>query len=170
MVCKQTRTLTHWQLLSKCTLNILPVCKNCIDMNFNLCLIISFSYVFLQVLGKVPTISIDKTDGCQMYLSAESLGVELITSKSSEMNVLVPKPNGDYVSYSSINTQINFRDLAIFTSLCEYILHCRANIRYQSNLRLLLARTVLVLWPSILLVKKHEELIYMHSLRIFLTI
>ncbi|XP_014489262.1 PREDICTED: adenylyl cyclase-associated protein isoform X5 [Dinoponera quadriceps] len=55
--------------------------------------------VQMQVLGKVPTISIDKTDGCQMYLSAESLNVELITSKSSEMNVMVPKTNGDYAEY-----------------------------------------------------------------------
>ena len=50
------------------------------------------------MLGKVPTISIDKTDGCQMYLSPESLNVEIVSSKSSEMNVLVPKANGDYVS------------------------------------------------------------------------
>jgi len=57
-----------------------------------------FFIYLLQVLGKVPTISIDKTDGCQMYLSTDSLGVELITSKSSEMNVMVPKANGDYVS------------------------------------------------------------------------
>ncbi|KYM78553.1 Adenylyl cyclase-associated protein 1 [Atta colombica] len=55
--------------------------------------------VQMQVLGKVPTISIDKTDGCQMYLSTDSLGVELITSKSSEMNVMVPKANGDYSEY-----------------------------------------------------------------------
>lgn len=52
---------------------------------------------FFKVLGKVPTISIDKTDGCQMYLSPESLEVEIVSSKSSEMNVLVPKGNGDYV-------------------------------------------------------------------------
>lgn len=51
-----------------------------------------------KVLGTVPTISVDKTDGCQMYLSDKSLGVEIITSKSSEMNVLIPKGNGDYVS------------------------------------------------------------------------
>jgi len=57
------------------------------------------SYVYLQVLGKVPTISIDKTDGCQMYLSKDSLDVEIISSKSSEMNVLLPTPSGDdYVS------------------------------------------------------------------------
>lgn len=54
--------------------------------------------MFSQVLGKVPTISIDKTDGCQMYLSPESLNVEIVSSKSSEMNVLVPQGNGDFVS------------------------------------------------------------------------
>lgn len=54
---------------------------------------------FFQVLGKVPTISIDKTDGCQMYLSPESMDVEIVSSKSSEMNVLVPKANGDFVSF-----------------------------------------------------------------------
>ncbi|XP_060536871.1 adenylyl cyclase-associated protein 1-like [Cylas formicarius] len=53
--------------------------------------------VQMQMFGKVPTISIDKTDGCQVYLSAESLDVEIVSSKSSEMNVLVPKGNGDYV-------------------------------------------------------------------------
>ena len=52
------------------------------------------------MLGKVPTISIDKTDGCQMYLSPESLDVAIISSKSSEMNVLFPEGNGDYVSTS----------------------------------------------------------------------
>lgn len=55
--------------------------------------------VQMQVLGKVPTISVDKTDGCQMYLSQESLDVEIISSKSSEMNVLVPKGNGDFVEF-----------------------------------------------------------------------
>lgn len=52
--------------------------------------------VQMQVLGKVPTVSIDKTDGCQVYLSAGSKDVEIISSKSSEMNILVPNSNGDY--------------------------------------------------------------------------
>lgn len=55
--------------------------------------------VYMQVLGNVPTISIDKTDGCQVYLSDKSLDVEIVSSKSSEMNVLIPQGNGDYVSY-----------------------------------------------------------------------
>lgn len=33
-----------------------------------------------------------------MYLSAESKNVEIVSSKSSEMNVLLPTGNGDYVS------------------------------------------------------------------------
>ncbi|XP_050300987.1 adenylyl cyclase-associated protein 1 isoform X1 [Anthonomus grandis grandis] len=55
--------------------------------------------VQMQVLGKVPTISIDKTDGCQVYLSNDSLDVEIITSKSSEMNILIPKGD-DYIEHA----------------------------------------------------------------------
>ncbi len=48
-----------------------------------------------QVTGKVPTISIDKTDGCQFYLSNGSLEAEIVTSKSSAVNILVPNKQGD---------------------------------------------------------------------------
>merc|ERR1719320_2082274 len=47
--------------------------------------------VQMQVLGTVPTIMVDKTDGCQMFLSKDATGVEIVSAKSSEMNVLVPK-------------------------------------------------------------------------------
>lgn len=51
------------------------------------------------MLGKVPTVSIEKTDGCQVYLSKDSLETSFISAKSSEMNVAVPSgPDGDYVS------------------------------------------------------------------------
>ena len=51
-------------------------------------------------MGTVPTISVEKTDGCQMYLSQETAGTtEIITAKSSEMNVLIPTDD-DYVSNS----------------------------------------------------------------------
>jgi len=55
--------------------------------------VINCQSVKLQVLGTVPTISVDKTDGCQMFLSPDSLNVDIITAKSSEMNVMIP--NGD---------------------------------------------------------------------------
>jgi adenylyl cyclase-associated protein len=44
-----------------------------------------------QVNGKCPTVSIDKTDGCQVYLSKGSVSCEIVTAKSSEMNICVPK-------------------------------------------------------------------------------
>lgn len=48
----------------------------------------------------MPTVSIQKTDGCQVYLSKESLDAEIVTSKSSEMNLLVPTDEaGDFVIF-----------------------------------------------------------------------
>ena len=47
---------------------------------------------------KVPTVSIDKTDGCMVYLSKDSLSTQLVTAKSSEMNILVPDDTGEFVS------------------------------------------------------------------------
>lgn len=71
------------------------------EMSVLMDIFIKTLHLNLQVLGKVPTISIDKTDGCQMYLSADSLDVEIVSSKSSEMNVMIPKgTSGDYVSNS----------------------------------------------------------------------
>lgn len=51
-------------------------------------------------MGKVPTISINKTDGCHVYLSKNSLDCEIVSAKSSEMNVLIPTEGGDFVSVS----------------------------------------------------------------------
>lgn len=45
-------------------------------------------------------VSVDKTDGIQVYLSEQSKNAEIVTAKSSEMNVLVPKGDGDFVSKS----------------------------------------------------------------------
>ncbi|KIH67743.1 DE Adenylate cyclase associated [Ancylostoma duodenale] len=47
----------------------------------------------------MPTLSIQKTDGCQVYLSETSKNAEIITSKSSEMNVLIPMADGDFAEF-----------------------------------------------------------------------
>ncbi|NXU45534.1 CAP2 protein, partial [Drymodes brunneopygia] len=52
----------------------------------------------LQVMGKVPTISVNKTEGCHIYLSEESLDCEIVSAKSSEMNILIPQ-DGDYKEF-----------------------------------------------------------------------
>jgi hypothetical protein len=41
------------------------------------------------------TISIDNTSGCQLYLSKKSLEASITTTKSSEINALIPDANGD---------------------------------------------------------------------------
>uniref|UniRef100_A0A8C5DL23 Adenylyl cyclase-associated protein n=1 Tax=Gouania willdenowi TaxID=441366 RepID=A0A8C5DL23_GOUWI len=58
--------------------------------------IINSKSVQLQVLGKVPTISINKTEGCQVYLSKDALSCDIVSAKSSEMNILIPQGEDDY--------------------------------------------------------------------------
>jgi len=53
----------------------------------------------VQTLGAMPTLAIQKTDGCQVYLSRDSLEAEIVTSKSSEMNILVPDATGEFHEY-----------------------------------------------------------------------
>ncbi|CAG7730334.1 unnamed protein product [Allacma fusca] len=52
-----------------------------------------------QVMGTVPTITIDKVDGLQMFLSKDSLQVEIVSAKSSALNVMVPQASGDYAEW-----------------------------------------------------------------------
>ncbi|NXE29285.1 CAP1 protein, partial [Ardeotis kori] len=61
--------------------------------------IINSRDVKVQVMGKVPTISINKTDGCHVYLSKSSLDCEIVSAKSSEMNVLIPAEGGDFTEF-----------------------------------------------------------------------
>uniref|UniRef100_A0A0E9X6A1 C-CAP/cofactor C-like domain-containing protein n=1 Tax=Anguilla anguilla TaxID=7936 RepID=A0A0E9X6A1_ANGAN len=49
-----------------------------------------------RLWARCPPSSINKTDGCHVYLSADSLACEIISAKSSEMNVLVPGAGGEY--------------------------------------------------------------------------
>lgn len=54
-----------------------------------------------QPMSKVPTVTIDKTDGFQLFLRKESLGVELISAKSAEINVcIVDEITGDYKEHA----------------------------------------------------------------------
>lgn len=80
---------------------IFDSCKKCsvlLDSVISSVEFVNCQGVQMQALGVVPTISIDKTDGVQMYLTNESKDVSIISSKSSEMNVLLPTESGDYVS------------------------------------------------------------------------
>jgi len=53
----------------------------------------------MQIMGTVPTIIVDKVDGLQMFLSKDSLNVEIVSAKSSALNVMVPKSDGEFAEY-----------------------------------------------------------------------
>lgn len=53
-----------------------------------------------QSMGVVPTVNVEKTDAAQIYLCKESLNCEIVTAKSSAINVSVPDPlTGDFVEH-----------------------------------------------------------------------
>lgn len=52
-----------------------------------------------QVNGFVPTITADKVDGIEVFLSKESLSCEIVSSKSSEINISVPNASDEYVEH-----------------------------------------------------------------------
>lgn len=54
----------------------------------------------VQVTGLMPTISIDKTNGCHVYLSEQAKDADIITAMSSEVNIHVPKRDGDFTEYA----------------------------------------------------------------------
>lgn len=59
------------------------------------CEVVNCNGVKVQCQGSAPTISIDNTAGCQLYLSKDSLEASITTAKSSEVNVLVPGAGPD---------------------------------------------------------------------------
>lgn len=56
--------------------------------------VVNCKNVQVQCKGKVPSVAIDKTDGCLVYVSWEGRDVQFVTSKSSEMNVAFPAAAG----------------------------------------------------------------------------
>lgn len=66
------------------------------------CEIVNCNSVEVQCQGTAPTISVDNSAGCQLYLSKDSLGASITTAKSSEINVLIPAsgPDNDLVEHA----------------------------------------------------------------------
>ncbi|WOL16985.1 hypothetical protein Cni_G25773 [Canna indica] len=66
--------------------------------------IVNCNRVEVQCQGSAPSVSLDNTSGCQLYLSSNSLSCchSIYTAKSTEINVLVPGagPDSDWVEHS----------------------------------------------------------------------
>uniref|UniRef100_A0A803LDS2 Adenylyl cyclase-associated protein n=1 Tax=Chenopodium quinoa TaxID=63459 RepID=A0A803LDS2_CHEQI len=83
------------------------------------CEIVNCNGVEVQCQGSAPTISVDNTSGCQIYLSKDSLEASITTAKSSEINVMVPasEADGDWVEHSLPQQYIHtFKDGQFVTS------------------------------------------------------
>ncbi|QNP97225.1 Adenylyl cyclase-associated protein [Yarrowia lipolytica] len=50
----------------------------------------------IQVTGVTPMVTIDQSDGGQIYLSKESIGAEVYTSQTTSLNINIPTDDGDY--------------------------------------------------------------------------
>jgi len=57
--------------------------------------VVNCDRVKVQSNGKLPTLSVDKSDSIEAYLSKASLDVEVYTSKISDFNVLIPSGTDD---------------------------------------------------------------------------
>jgi adenylyl cyclase-associated protein len=63
------------------------------------CEFVNCQSVKAQANGTVNTISIDKTDGINVYLNESNKTAQLVSAKSSEMNVSVVDSEGDLTEY-----------------------------------------------------------------------
>lgn len=76
----------------------------------------------LQVLGILPTIMLDQVDGAAIYLSRESLGTEVFTSKCSGINVNLPGLDGEDYEERALPEQVRsvVRDGVIVSEIVQH--------------------------------------------------
>lgn len=78
--------------------------------------------VKLQSLGKCPAMTIDKTNGCQVYLSRTSLDCNFVCAQSSEMNVNFPTgPEGEEEEWIEQPIPEQFQHKIVGTSLTSEV-------------------------------------------------
>jgi adenylyl cyclase-associated protein len=77
----------------------------------------------VQITGTVPTIQVDTTDSGQVYLSKECMDiVEIITSKTSSINISVPTGDEGDFKENALPEQIKstFKDGKVFSEIVEH--------------------------------------------------
>merc|ERR1712063_59510 len=57
--------------------------------------VVNCNRVEIQCQGKVPSFAIDKCSSIQVILSKDCLDTEVVTSKSDQVNILIPTESGD---------------------------------------------------------------------------
>lgn len=77
----------------------------------------------VQITGTVPTVQIDTTDSGQVYLSKECMQtVEIITSKTSSINISVPVGEEGDFKENPLPEQIKsvFKDGKVVSEIVEH--------------------------------------------------
>jgi len=101
-------------------------CKKCaviVDSLIAAMDIVNCTSCKLQVNDRAPTVSIDKTDGCQVFVQrATGLGTEFVTAKSSEVNICLVEENGEYTeSFVAEQFRTYFKNGKFVTELYEVV-------------------------------------------------
>jgi adenylyl cyclase-associated protein len=74
--------------LKSVTLDSCSKCNVIFESAISSCEVVNSKRVQIQSTGICPSFSIDKTDGCLVYLSKEATSItNFVTSKSTEMNI-----------------------------------------------------------------------------------
>merc|ERR1712063_133153 len=83
--------------------------------------VVNCNRVEIQCQGKVPSFAIDKCSSIQVILSKECLDTEIVTSKSDQVNVLIP--DGDDLSELAVPEQYKTTivDNKLVTNCVEHI-------------------------------------------------
>ena len=120
-------------------------------------------FLISQVLGKVNTISVEKTDGCQMFINQvgkwriqdhdfglfvimktfstsdlqtqESIGVEIVSAKSSEMNVVIPVSLSRFLSSATKQNYAHYTTFSLRTETTWWSSQSQSSSRRQSTAR-----------------------------------
>eukprot|EP01025_Chloroclados_australasicus_P014313 TRINITY_DN1670_c0_g2_i1.p1 TRINITY_DN1670_c0_g2~~TRINITY_DN1670_c0_g2_i1.p1 ORF type:complete len:510 (-),score=79.18 TRINITY_DN1670_c0_g2_i1:341-1837(-) len=90
------------QVKGKANAISLDKCKKCGILFENVVAaveVVHSSSMQMQCTGVVPTVNIDNTDGCTVFLNEQSLETTITTSKSSEVNISVPTADGDFAEH-----------------------------------------------------------------------
>jgi len=95
------------------TMDSCTKCGLAIDSTVSAVSIVNSKSFSLQIFQKTPVIDVDKCDGGQIYLSKESLSVELFTAKCSALNVLVPDEDGEDGVFKEIPIAEQFKSTIV---------------------------------------------------------
>lgn len=129
--------ITHSILISRCSKTAIRILNKAnaisIDSSSQVSLVIDSLVssvdviktprIEMQVLGRLPTILLDQVDGAQIYLSKESLGTEVFTSKCTAVNINVPgRTEEDDYRECALPEQIKsvIRNGQVFSEIVEH--------------------------------------------------